>query len=332
LALEELRASLEAEDIPYSNMELVSQIVIFESSKEPLVAIRRCAYTHFSAELCFIGEIENNKINVQVLSLPSLEEKRSIRVRIKKIGKNKTNFSTSEMEKTIAKEIYEHYLNNNFEVDLKNADYTFRGICIANKLFVGLELYIQDKKEIVKREPGKRPVFRPGAMKVKFSRSLVNLCRVRKDSIFYDPFCGGGGLLLESLLLGAYSIGSDLDYRAIESSKVNLKTYVQKKYELLVADSRKLPIIRADAIATDPPYSIQSSTHGEEILSLLSKFLEEAQSLLKKGSYCVFCSPKKNQPEKIIEDFPSFSLKTIIDTRIHKSLTRRIIVLVKNSD
>lgn len=75
LALEELKASLEAEDIPYSNMELISQIVIFESNKEPLVAIRRCAYTHFLAELCFIGEIENNKIDVQVLTLPNLEEK-----------------------------------------------------------------------------------------------------------------------------------------------------------------------------------------------------------------------------------------------------------------
>ncbi|MHA1865839.1 MAG: THUMP domain-containing protein [Candidatus Heimdallarchaeaceae archaeon] len=332
LAFEELKASLEAEKINYFNIRLNSQIAVFESQNSPLIAVKRCAYSHFLVELCFIGEIENNRLNIQVLTLPELEEKKSIRVRINKIGKKKTSFSTSKMEKTIAKEIYEHYQNHDFEVNLINSDYTFRGICVENKLYVGFELHIQDKKEIVKREPGKRPVFRPGAMKVKFSRSLVNLCRVKRDSIFYDPFCGGGGLLLESTLLGAYSIGSDLDYRAIECSKINLKAYVQKKYELIVTDSRKLPIIHADAIATDPPYSIQSSTHGEEILSLLSKFLKEAQNILKKGSYCVFCSPKKNQPEKIIDYFPSFNLKTMIDTRIHGSLTRRIIVLVKNSD
>ncbi|MHA1304643.1 MAG: TRM11 family SAM-dependent methyltransferase, partial [Candidatus Heimdallarchaeaceae archaeon] len=154
---------------------------------------------------------------------------------------------------------------------------------------------------------------------------------IKVGETFYDPFCGSGGLLLESSIIGAHTLGSDLDYRAVRSSVINMRSLGARNYSLFIGDSRFLPVKKVDAIATDPPYAIQSSTHGKTIKDLAFEFLSETQKILKNEGYIVFCLPKKHEPEKIVEKIQGLKIQKIIDTRIHRSLTRRILVMVKTN-
>ena len=211
-------------------------------------------------------------------------------------------------------------------VNLTNPDYRFQVIVQGIEFFLGLVLWKVNREIYRVREPSQRPSFRPGSMKTDFARAIVNLSRIKEGDIFYDPFCGGGGFLIESSILGAYSIGSDISKEAALGAVQNLKNFSDGNFAILRSDSRKLSIKKVDAIATDPPYAIQSSTHGKQIRDLLQDFLIESKTILKQGKYLVFSCPRKIEPEKIVKKV-GFEIVSIIDARIHKSLTRRIIVV-----
>ena len=163
-------------------------------------------------------------------------------------------------------------------------------------------------------------------MRTDFARAIVNLSRVKQGDTFFDPFCGGGGFLLEAFELGAYSIGSDLDGFAIQGSKENLTQFKNFNTSIYRGDSRYLAVKEVDAIATDPPYSTQSSTHGLKLADLVYDFLIDSRKVLKPDRFLVFSTPASIAPEKIVEK-TDFKLVTLIDCVIHKSLTRRILVL-----
>jgi tRNA (guanine10-N2)-dimethyltransferase len=327
LGYEELYAVLEAESISYSIIEVNSQIVIFETNDNPLYAVSRCAFVHSLIELSDIGRIEGQKL--EILQSHEISEPRfgsSFCSRVTKIGKKEVKMSTMDLERKLGDYIYNKYDWKKLKVNLKNPDNTYKTILIKNRFFLGLEIWSIDRKRFSVREPGKRDFFRPGAMRTDYARALVNLSRIKKNEIFFDPFCGGGGFLLEASYLGAYAIGSDLDFDAVKGSVSNMKQFKQYTNELLQGDSRNIPIKSFHAIATDPPYSLQSSTHGQKVSQLTYDFLVESREYLMKDRYLVYCTPAKVAPESIVEE-TNYQIVTLIDTFIHKSLTRRILVL-----
>jgi len=230
------------------------------------------------------------------------------------------------LEKELGYYVFSNYKEQNLRANLKNPDYLFFGILIGKRLYFGLGIWELDRPAYESREPANRPFFRPGSMKTEFARAIVNLSRIGQNEIFYDPFCGGGGFLIEAATLGANVLGSELDKFAVYGCNQNMKFYKNNYYSVIRSDSRHLPFKEVDAIATDPPYAIQSSTHGENVNNLIYEFLIEARTILKKDAYLVFSSPAKHESELIAEK-AGYSIQKILDTRLHKSLTRRIFVL-----
>ncbi len=327
LGYEELYAVLEAENISYSILEVNSQVVIFETADNPLYAVSRCAFVHSLIELLGTGEIEDEKFTfLHSYDISELDSGSTFCSRVTKIGEKEVKIRLMDLERELGNHIFNKFSSKKFTVNLKSPDYIFRTILIKNRFFLGLEIWAINRKKFSIREPGKRDFFRPGAMRTDYARALVNLSRIKKDEIFFDPFCGGGGFLLEASYLGAYAIGSDLDYTAVKGSTKNMKQFKQYTAELLHGDSRNIPIRSFHAIATDPPYSLQSSTHGEKVSQLTYDFLIESREHLMKNRYLVYCTPSTIEPEHIVER-TEYKIVTLIDTFIHKSLTRRILVL-----
>ncbi len=334
LATEELFACLEASKINYELIKHENQILIIEtndiqSSKIIPNAVKRCSLTHCVIKLNYILSIEgDDKIDIEEILPLELDPNYSFRVRVTRYGDKYTSYSTYDFERKLAEYIWEKQ-HNDIKVDLDNPDKEIRGILYKKTLYCGLIEWSIDLKKYAQREPGKRPFFRPGSMKTDFARALINLCQLNKGEVLYDPFSGSGGILLESIALGMHSFGSDLDYRAIRGAKKNIDHYFPSNVLLFIADSRFTPIKKVDGIVTDPPYSIQSSTHGEQVNTLVTDFLKEMKLILKKNKILVMCAPKRNHPEKLAADL-NWTVKTVIDERLHRSLTRRVLVLVNN--
>ncbi|MHA1199865.1 MAG: RsmD family RNA methyltransferase [Candidatus Heimdallarchaeaceae archaeon] len=327
IGYEEFYACLEAEEIEHRIVNQEEQIIVFETEKDPTVAAARCAFLHALILLTDVGEIVEDKVqfNSEYDQL-EIESNKSFAVRVRKIGRKEVKFRSVDLERILGKHIFYKFEEAKLEADLQEPYYPFLAVLIKKKLFLGLELWSQDRKKYAIREPGEREYFRPGAMRTDFARAIVNLSRVKQGDTFFDPFCGGGGFLLEAFELGAYSIGSDLDGFAIQGSKENLTQFKNFNTSIYRGDSRYLAVKQVDAIATDPPYSTQSSTHGLKLADLVYDFLIDSRKVLKPDRFLVFSTPASVAPEKIVEK-TDFKLVTLIDCVIHKSLTRRILVL-----
>ena len=327
LGFEELYACLEAEEINYEIKKKGKQFIIFKTDVVPIQAAQRCAFLHSLVDILAEGNIEEESIKInKEYTMKTVLEKKSFCVRLSKIGEKHVKLATPEIETQLGSFVYTKFKDLDLSVDLKNPEYRFQVLLQENHFFLGLILWSIDREEYKEREPSKRPSFRPGSMKTDFARALVNLSRVKKGDIFLDPFCGGGGFILEAAFLGAFSIGSDIEHEAVLSAEKNLRKYKQGFYSIVKGDSRSIAFRKVQAIATDPPYAIQSSTKGVKFADLIHDFLINARQILNLGRYLVFSCPSKQNPEEIVLN-TGFTVETVIDARIHKSLTRRILVL-----
>lgn len=133
-------------------------------------------------------------------------------------------------------------------------------------IYIGKTLVLQDYKNYSLRDYG-RPErdAKSGMIPPKLAKMMINLAGKDKNQVFLDPFCGSGTFLQELVLLGYKNIiGTDLEERAIRSTKENLD-WLFKKYSLDKDDykirlfkndvrylSSKLPTNSIDAIVTEP--------------------------------------------------------------------------------
>lgn len=110
----------------------------------------------------------------------------------------------------------------------------------------------------------------------------TNLAKVEANQLVYDPFVGSGGLLIPAAYMGAYVVGTDIDFlllhgrskpsrhnqktrEAGESVKANLQQYsLEARYiDVIVSDISKSPLhsnFRVNSIITDPPYGVRESS------------------------------------------------------------------------
>ncbi|RLG79601.1 MAG: hypothetical protein DRO09_04185 [Thermoprotei archaeon] len=199
---------------------------------------------------------------------------------------------------------------------------------------VGLRRFERDLSSFRARDPQNRPVYRPGTLTSVMSRVLVNLSRVSilRDSVFLDPFCGIGGLLLEACSIGVSSyLGIDINSDYVRGARENL-THYGCIPSVVSGDACSLPIAvgRVDAIGTDPPYGRMTRVSGRSsVKELMKSFLESAGKVLKKNSYMAFAQLKDALSSYEIEDL---GFKVIEKHRnwVHGSLTRDIYVVVKS--
>lgn len=145
---------------------------------------------------------------------------------------------------------------------LPNAEFNFfmhRDTSIENGV-INFGVVDQDYDyEQVKKRDMKKPDRRESlAISPRLSKILINLSQAKPGQLLLDPFCGIGSILIEGVMKGINVYGIDKDKKAIESAKRNLK-WIENEYEiegtykLFNADSRNMPNLRVDAIATETP-------------------------------------------------------------------------------
>ncbi len=252
-----------------------------------------------------------------------LELEGSFAVRIKRVRRHRLDIDTSRLERSIGGMV-------KGKVDLDEPENIVYGV-LSKQLVLGRMLHEVDRSQYEERRPHMRPFFRPGVMMPRNCRAIVNLARARRNEKFVDPFCGTGGFLIEAGLLGADLYGFDVDKEAIEGCRKNLEKFAIGRYELRRLDARELKKEHSnafDSLAADLPYGISSSTHGMGLEELYSVSLESFSEILKPGKYACVVAPWR-VPAREMAVNAGFEISEEHAERIHRSLTRRMLVLKK---
>jgi tRNA (guanine10-N2)-dimethyltransferase len=290
------------------------QVAVVESP-DPQAA-HRLAMTHIVLE--YLGECKPDLRSFEhFLRDLSLETHQTFAGRVRKVHGccNKRNLcSQKEFERMIGSMI-------SGPVSLKNPEVEYRAILSEDKCYFGKVLFSFDRGSFDARNPGKRDFFHPGVMMPRMARMLINIAGVRHGDILLDPFCGTGGILIEAGLLGIHPIGSDFDPRMVMGSRQNMP-----ESDLMLADATSLPFCdqAMDAVVTDFPYGQSVCIKKADSMdNLYGDALEEIRRVLKKGKRAVVVTHRDISP--IAAEY--FMIVQRHDQRVHKSLTRRILVL-----
>lgn len=326
----ELRAILEAEGFAYKLEGHQSRVLLLEvDPKGAKIATERSGLVNHASVVFF----ESSAVEEQIMAMVKncdytgwIKPKDRFGVKITRVKREPTAFDVDELARKVGSQIW-HNLNGQVEVDLTKPDVLFLGVINGNQFFFGPYLASRDRAGVFQRRSPLRPFFVPSAIHSKFARVMVNLSRVKRGDLLFDPFCGTGGLLLEAADIGCVPIGLDIDVSILTGCQQNLKHY-KIPFNGALADARRIPIRPEglDAIATDPPYGRSSSTKGTEVVKLIQTSLDVLTNRLKRGGYLCLALPLKYFEKKIIPT-DSFAIIETHTMRIHRSLNRHIVVL-----
>ena len=159
--------------------------------------------------------------------------------------------------------------------------------------------------------PSQGKEFKIEVSRVKYNIACDSINWVITSQIVYDPFCGLGTVLIESILMGNMEVyGSDISSENIEKTKLNIEYATNNfknnltKSELKVLDARGIsssPYLKqSDAIVTEwylgqifQKYSITEKKISEEkskLLDIYSHFFEWLKRAKYQGNI-VICFP-----------------------------------------
>ena len=295
---------------------LEKYVIISAMEKNCENKILRLAYTRYAFDLlfeCALSQLEGKLENFVWKRI----YKKDFCLRIRSID-SKKEFE----EKTLAGYVWRNLAKNKItpKVNLENAETFIEIILLGKKAYV-CKLIWQNKEDFESRKAHLKPVLIPTAMMPKMARALVNI--VRADNII-DPFCGAGGILVEAGLIGVKSKGYDIDKKVLAMAResLNNEKINKKMYMLKIQDATKLKNLKN--IVTDLPYG-KSSKMSDQMDGLYSKFIKNisGRSVIVFPDWIDFRKILKNNLNKKLK------VEKIIDCYVHKSLTRKIVVIDK---
>ncbi|HDI72818.1 MAG: hypothetical protein DRO76_03660 [Candidatus Altiarchaeales archaeon] len=304
----EIFAVLEGEGISFEGVYSRERFLVMDLDTEETDFVNRLAMTRKTARLIALSN------NIRETGLKIAE----------RISKEKT-IAIRSRSHTLEEELGAELFVLGYHADLEKPDVEILCFGIDGKYLAGINIPM--RRDFNSRRPQFRPFFHPTSMHPKLARVLVNLARVRKNDILLDPFCGTGGILIEAGLMGLEIMGSDIDRRMVEGCKKNLK-FFDIDGKIKKADALKLwrEFKEVDAIVTDPPYARSSFVTEKNIGDFYRKFLSSAFNILRHNGHLVLVVPKgyslNTEKFDLIEEF---------QVRVHKSLTRKILVMKKPS-
>jgi tRNA (guanine10-N2)-dimethyltransferase len=326
----ELKAILDAEDVPYEIKEQLDLVVRLKAAEESVDAVhRRSAYTRTCALELFECEAEETLIAKAAESADFrlvLGEGESFAVRVRRVKNYSENIGSVSLERKLGKLI----LNNTkgTKVNLKKPDKTFFGVLTSGKLVFGLKLAEMEILTFSERRPRKKPYFHPSAMPSKLARCMVNLAHAKSGELVLDPFCGTGSTMIEAAFVGCRVLGFDVQRRMAKGTRTNLKHFGVDAEGVVVADSRKLPLMQIDHVVSDPPYGKSATTMKSTTKRLVEGMLGSAWGLLRIGQLICIASPKTLGISSVGKELGYRHVESHF-AYVHGTLTREIAVFEK---
>jgi tRNA (guanine10-N2)-dimethyltransferase len=280
---------------------------------------KRLAMTHHIIKVLGIGGgSEEDVLDVVSRNFSDIEGTYSIRV---KRVRDYSSINTESMERKIGG----IFFKRGAHADLKDPRIQFRVILTEDKCIFGIMCGSIDRSAFEARKPHYKPFFYPGVLMPRVALALVNIAK--PETSLFDPFCGTGGILIEAGLIGIKAIGGDMQRKILLGAKMNLDHY-NIDYSLMFEDACGLALRDncIDAVVTDPPYGRSAAIKAQSLEYMLEKSLKEVFRVLKPSGRAVFISER--QIEKLAE-VAGFEVVEMHLQRVHKSLTRRMLVLRK---
>ena len=322
LSISELKGILESENITYNIITTYDQLVLFKAENKRINRILERA--GLIKEVGIVIKITSSDVNSLIRDIKDIDWSfidGEFKVEYKRLRGHGKHINEREVVLKVADTIIR---TTNQRVNLVKPKYLVKLIATNGVIIMGISLGKLDTKQFLFRNPANRPYFHPGALPPHIARVFVNLSRPRYNCPYLDPFCGTGGFLIESCIMGYYSIGCDIDPRMVEGSIINLKYYGLSNFEVVQADATKLPFTNMFcSIGTDPPYGRSTSTKGRRLFDLIEGFLHSAASVLKRNSFICFAAPHVVDISDVISDCGMKVLEKHF-MRVHGSLTRII--------
>jgi tRNA (guanine10-N2)-dimethyltransferase len=204
-------------------------------------------------------------------------------------------------------------------VDLEKPETVVRVFCVGKKFFVTEELFEYSEKRFSCRQVNARPFFHPTSLQPKWARLLVNLSGV-KTGVVLDPFCGAGGVLLESGDMGLKAVGVDKDETMVEGARENLWFFrLENRCKVDQADFLEWTSRRSfDAVVTDLPYGRSSKLFGKKLEGLYEKAFKKMHE---HSPRLVVMGPKDLSP---MLSKTGWTVKSKYSVYVHKTLKRWI--------
>ena len=272
----------------------------------------RLAQTHVLME--YLGKCRGTSNDlIELLSQLKICSEYTYACRVRKIYPTIIDSSQLDLERIMGK-----YIEG--KVSLTSPETEYRAIFTDNQCFLGRVIYKINRGSYSNRNPQYKEYFHPGVMMPLMARTLVNLTHVMPNELLCDPFCGTGGLLIEGKIIGARTVGSEYCRDILSGCMKNIPDLAY-----LLADAKHLPFKNNcfDAIVTDFPYGQSTKIKAPSIDILYEFSLKEIRRILKAGGRAVIVTHRdiRHLAKKI------FNINGYYEQRVHKSLTRRILVL-----
>ena len=348
--------------------------------KEATQLIDSCDFIHSNALICDSSEADNflarsslisevfspggivsieNTIESVSASFLALEIQGSVAVKSSRSGERIEGWSSRE----IAGEIGGVLVAAGRDINLSNPDVTLRIHLLAPsngtvhpddfvaEPVVAWGITIQQGDDWPERRAPHRPFFKPVSLDPKLARAMVNLACPEGGTLL-DPFCGTGGLIVEGILCGIDSYGSDLAWPMVVGTRENAD-WAQKRggkgdFEIRNGSALELSEIwdgPFDGFVFDPPYG-RNAWKSADGFDLLEGALSACTSVSKKHANLVTLIPwPPSSIAESVETGTSFGkswdeiktafskagwkIVTTIPIRVHRSLARMLIHAVR---
>jgi len=308
--------------LPLAELDCIGSV----SDSRKQVAVAECANPSVASRLSlthtvleYLGEcLPDITAFSSLLSDLALTEEHPFAGRVKKI-----HSSDDEPVKHCSQRDFERLIGTKIDgnVNLLRAETEYRAILSGDRCYFGKVIMRINRSAFDQRNPGKRDFFHPGVMMPRLARALVNISCVQPGECLLDPFCGTGGILIEAKLIGTTTIGCDFDPFMIQGCHINTGSGT-----LCVADATALPVKdrSVEAVVTDLPYGQSVCIRKAGTMEhLYERALAETSRVLRKGRRAVIVTHRD------ISGIASQHMSVIQrhEQRVHKSLTRRVLVL-----
>ncbi len=289
----------------------------------------RSSMTMAAGRLLFTSEPDEEAIIANSRQVGfKLRPRRSFCVRVRRFKGAHPELSRSKLEREVGSAIVGN-ASGRIQVDLHSPDSLLIGVITDGAFILGEARTVIDRGAYDRRRPRRRPYFMPGVLEPRIARVFVNLSQIDCSKVFYDPYMGTGGFVVEACMIGRYAVGSDVDLRMVKGGKSNLVHYNFANFDVIHADATALPLRRVECVGFDPPYGRATSTRRRRTEDLILSSLQEIAEILPRGRYVSLAFPSQIQIERKLPG-DMFRVVEKHSMRVHRSLTRDILVLRRN--